>query len=417
MRVIYAHCAGLDVHKKSVVACVLDSAPDGSVREHVRTFGTMTADLSDLGRWLREQQVEQVALESTGVYWWPVFNLLEEEGHHLILVNPQHVKAVPGRKTDVADSTWLAGRPLGSILRHGLLQASFIPPATIRHLRELARYRKALVRQRTQEINRLQKVLESANIKLAGVATDILGVSGRQMLAALADGEEDAAVLADLAKGQLRKKLELLARALEGRVKPHHRLLIRSILAHIEFLEQALEELDAEMEHSVVSFEHALTLLQTIPGVSRIAAVSILAEIGADMGRFASARHLASWAGVCPGNRQSGGKRLRGRMTNGNTWLRGILGEVAWGAVRTKGSAFGARYRRLARRQNKQKALVAVMHNLLVVIYRVLHDAVPYRELGPDYHLPREPERLAHRHVRDLERLGYTVTLTPKEAA
>jgi transposase len=412
MQVLYVRCAGLDVHKKTVVACVLVMGEDGRVQEQVRSFGTMTGELSALSRWLQEQQVEQVALESTGVYWWPVFNLLEEDGHAVLLVNPQHVKAVPGRKTDVSDSRWLA-----DLLRHGLLPASFIPPATIRQLRDLTRYRKALVRERTQEVNRLQKVLESANIKLAGVATDILGVSGRQMLTALANGEDDPAALADLARGQLRKKLEVLGRALEGRVRAHHRVLIHAILQHVTFLERSMEELDAEVDHALAPFAPELALLQQLPGVNRTAAATIIAEIGVDMRRFASAAHLASWAGVCPGNRQSGGKRLRSHITTGNPWLRGLLGEVAWAAVRQKDTAFGARFRRLARRQNKQKALVAVMHHLLIVIYHMLRDHAPYHELGPDYFRPHDPQRRAKAHVRHLEQLGYAVTLIPKEVA
>jgi transposase len=412
MQVVLERCAGLDVHKRSVVACVLRSREDGTVEEQVRTFGTMTVDLEALSRWLGERQVEQVALESTGVFWWPVFNVLEEAGLAMLLVNPHHVKAVPGRKTDVADSKWLA-----DLLRHGLLQPSFIPPASIRQLRELTRYRKALVRERTQEVNRLQKVLESANIKLAAVATDILGVSGRRMLTALADGEEDPEVLADLAKGQLRKKLEVLGRALEGRVQPHHRVLIRSILQHISFLEGAIEELEAEVGRALAPFQHQMVLLQSIPGVSRTAAATIIAEIGTDMSRFASSGHLASWAGVCPGNRQSGGKRLSGKTTNGNVWLRGLLGEVAWAAVRQRDTAFGARFRRLARRQGKQKAVVAVMHSLVRVIYVMLRDQVPYQEAGPDYYRPEDPQRATRRHIHQLEHLGYTVTLAPKDAA
>jgi transposase len=410
--VVYERWAGLDVHKRSVGACVLCGQADGTVTAQVRTFGTMTADRATLSHWLQEQQVERVALESTGVDWWPVFNLLEEDGPTVLLVNPQHAKAVPGRKTAVADSRWLA-----DLLRHGLLRASFIPPAAIRQLRELMRYRKSLVQERTQEVNRLQKVLESANIKLAGVATDILGASGRDMLVALAEGEDNAAALADLARGVLRKKLERLAQALEGRVKPHHRILIRPILQHITFLERSIEALDAEVEQRLTPVAHQLTLLQTIPGVNRTAAVTIVAEIGVDMARFPSAAHLASWAGVCPGNKQSGGKRLSERTTKGNRWLRALLGEVAWAAVHQKKTSFGARVRRLARRHNKQEALVAVMHTLLVVVYYVLRDGTPYHELGPDYFQPYDPQRQARHHVHRLEQLGYTVTLSPHEAA
>ncbi len=412
MQVVYQRCAGLDVHKKSGVACVLVSQEDGSVHDEVRTFGTMTADVATLSTWLREQQVECVAMESTGVFWWPVFNILEEDGHAVVLVNPPHMKAVPGHKTDVADSTWLA-----DLLRHGLLAASFIPPTAIRELRALLRYRKTLIGERAQEINRLQKVLEGANIKLAAVAPDILGVSGRQMIEALATGEEDPEILAELARGRMRAKLDLLRRALEGRVKLHHRVLIRSILQHTSFLEEALAPLDQEVERCLAPFQAQMTLLQSIPGVSRTAAATLSAEIGVDMSRFASAKHLASWAGICPGNRQSGGTRHNAKTTNGNVWLRGVLGEIAWGASHTKERAFGARFRRSARRQNKYKAVVAVMHHVLIVVYCVLREQTPYRERGPEYYAPQDAQRKMPAHVRYLEELGYTVTRTPKEAA
>ncbi|HVA91705.1 MAG TPA: IS110 family transposase [Chloroflexota bacterium] len=412
MQPVYARCAGLDVHKKTVVACVRASQGGGQVRKQTHTFSTMTQDLEALSAWLAEQGVEQVALESTGVYWWPVYNILEEHGHTVILVNPQHLKQVPGRKTDVKDAEWLA-----ELLQHGLRRASFIPPAAIRTLRELTRYRKAQVQQRTAELNRLQKVLESANLKLAAVASDVWGASGQAMLAALVRGEEDPEALADLAQGLLRHKLAALAQALEGRVKPHHRTLIGTIMRHIHFLEEAIEQLDAEIAHLLEPLAASLTLLLTIPGLNAVSAAAILAEVGPDLGRFPSAGHLASWAGVCPGNRQSGGKALSGKTTKGNTWLRGMLGEVAWAAIRAKGTAFGARYRRLVRRLGSQKAVVAVMHHLLLVIYRVLHDQVPYHELGPDYYHPTAPHRAQRRLVHGLEQLGFTVTLTPKEAA
>lgn len=341
-----------------------------------------------------------------------MFNLLEEEGHAVVLVNPQPVKAVPGHKTAASDSRWLT-----DLVRHGLLPASCIPPATSRQLRDLTRYRKALVRERTHAVKRLQTVLESANSKLAGVATDILGVSGRQMVSALATGEDAPAALADRARGQLRKKLEALGRALEGRVRPHQRVLIHAILQHVTFLERSLEELDAEVDHALAPFAAERALLQQLPGVTRTAAATISAEIGVDRGRFASAAHLASWAGGCPGKRQSGGKRLRSHSTTGNPWLRGLLGEGAWAAVRQKDTAFGARFPRLARRQNKQKALVAVMHHLLIVIYHMLRDHAPYQELGPDYFRPHDPQRRAKAPVSHLEHLGYVVTLIPKEVA
>lgn len=346
------------------------------------------------------------------VYWKPVYNVLEEDERTLLLVNAQHIKAVPGRKTDVKDSEWLA-----DLLRHGLLQPSFIPPAPIRALRDLTRYRKTLVEGRTAEVNRLQKVLESANLKLSVVASDILGASGRDMLAALADGEDDAEVLAELARGRLRAKLPDLRRALEGRVQPHHRTLIAQILAHIDFLEGALAQLRDAIAQLLPPVTEALTLLQTVPGIKGQAAAAIVAEIGTDMSRFPSAKHLASWAGVCPGNKQSGGKRLSGRITAGNRWLRAVLGEVAWAAIRTKDSYFQAQYQRLARRRGKAKAAMAVAHSLLVVIYHVLRERTPYQELGAAYFDRLETTRLERHYVRRLEQLGYKVDLTPSSAA
>jgi transposase len=413
MQVVYERCCGLDVHKETDEACVLRPAAEGRVQREVRTFSTMTAALRALSAWLRTQQVEQVAMESTGVYWWPVFSILEEDGHAVLAVNPQHMKNVRGRKTDVQDAAWIA-----DLLRHGLLQASFIPPEAIRNLRELTRYRTTQVQQRVAEVNRLQKVLESANIKLACVASDILGVSGQDMLHALLSTEDpDPAVLAELAQGRLRKKLGLLRHALEGRVKPHHRVLIARLLEHIAFLSESVAALQEEIERAIVPFQAAATLLRTIPGVNEVAAATIIAEIGTDMTCFGSAPHLASWAGLCPGNNQSGGKRRPAQTTKGNKWLRGILGEVAWAAIRKKGTSFGAQFRRVARRQGKLKAVVAVAHRLLRVIYYVLRDQVPYRELGPDHLSPQEAQRQLQRHVQHVEQLGYTVTLTPKEVA
>ncbi len=410
MQTVYARCAGLDVHKKTVVACVLVSGGGRGVQREVRTFSTMTGELEALSAWLRAAQVEQVALESTGVFWWPVYNILEEAGLGVMLVNPQHVKAVPGRKTDIRDAEWLA-----DLLRHGLLKASFIPPQAIRQLRELTRYRKSQVQQRTAELNRLSKVLESANIKLGAVASEVWGASGQAMLTALVRGEEDAATLADLAQGVLRHKLEALAQALSGRVKAHHRLLIQRIMLHIRFLEEAIEALDTEIAQAAAPFAAALTLLQAVPGLDEVSSVAILAEIGPDMDRFASGPHLASWAGVCPGNRESGGRALSGKTTKGNKWLRGMLGEVAWAAVRTNGSCYHAMFHRLKGRLGIQKALVAVMHHLLLLIYRVLHDQIPYHEAGPDYYKPADPARTARRLATRIEQLGFAVSITPQE--
>jgi transposase len=318
------------------------------------------------------------------------------------------MRAVPGRKTDVRDSEWLA-----ELLRHGLLKASFIPPAPIRALRELTRYRKTLVQQRADEINRLQKTLEGANLKLAAVASDILGLSGRAMLAALVDGERDPDILADLARGRLRAKVPALREALTGRIQAQQVVLIGQILAHADSLAQAIAQVQAEIERCLPDYAAALALLQTIPGVRAVAAAAILAEIGTDMHRFPSAGHLASWAGLCPPTKQSAGKRLKGPVNRGNVWLRAIMGEVAWGSIRTQASYFHAQFARIARRRGREKAALAVAHSLLVVIYHVLQTGQPYTELGVDYFDRLDATRVERHHVRQLEQLGYTVTLTP----
>lgn len=411
MDVLYERCAAIDVHQKTAVTTTLISQPDGSLQKHTRTFATMTSDLLALEDWLRAHNITVVAMESTGVYWHPIFNILEE-GRTIILVNAQHLKAVPGRKTDVKDSEWLA-----DLLRHGLLKASFIPPKPIRELRELTRYRKTLVQERTQEVNRLQKLLEGANIKLAAVATDVLGKSGRDMLEAVMGGEQDAEVLAALARGRLRAKLPELRKALEGRVQPQHRFLLQRLLAHIDFLEQSITQVEQEIAQHLCPFEEAMDLMQSITGLQATTSAGILAEIGTDMTRFPSDKHLASWAGVCPGNKQSAGKRLSGKTTQGNAHLRALLGEAAWAASRTKGTYLSAFYQRIARRRGKKKAIVALEHKLLVIIYHVLLTKKPYSDLGADYFDQREKTRLERHHIHRLEQLGYTVTLTPKEVA
>ncbi len=412
MHVVHRQCCGLDIHKKTVVACVLVTQEDGSVQRTVRTFGTMTGELLALADWLDTHGITHIAMESTGVYWRPIFNVLEDEARTVVLVNPQHVAQVPGRKTDVRDSEWLA-----DLLRHGLLRASFIPPVPVRELREFLRYRKTLVQERAQEVNRLQKLLEGANIKLAAVATDVLGLSGRDMLHALIAGEQDPEVLADLARGKLRSKLPVLRQALQGRVKPYHLSLLMRILAHIEFLEESLTQLQQDIEQHLAPFADAVTLLQDIPGVGPVAAATIVAEIGIDMSRFPSAKHLASWAGVCPGNKQSGGKRLSGAATKGNPWLRAVLGEVATAISRSRNNYLSAQFHRIARRRGKHKAILAVAHSVLRLVYYMLRDHQPYSDLGADYFDKLDSARLERHHVRRLERLGYTVTLTPKEAA
>ena len=411
MQVVYERCAAIDVHQKTAVTTILISQANGHLQKETRTFATMTSDLLRLEEWLQELGVTLVAMESTGVFWHPIFNILEE-GREIILVNAQHMKAVPGRKTDVKDSEWLA-----DLLRHGLLQASFIPPKPIRELRELTRYRKTLVQERSQEVNRLQKLLEGANIKLAAVATDVLGKSGRDMLEAVIQGEQDAEVLAALARGRLRAKLPDLRLALVGRVQPQHRFLLHQMLGHIDFLEHAISQVEHEVEQRLLPYEEAMALLQSIPGLQATTAAGILAEIGTDMSRFPSDKHLTSWAGVCPGSKVSAGKRLGGRTTQGDTHLRALLGEAAWAASRTKGTYLAAFYQRIARRRGKKKAIVALERKLLVIIYHVLRTKKPSSELGPDYFDQRQKTRLEQHHIHRLEQLGYTVTLTPKEAA
>ena len=459
MEVLYPRCGGLDVHQKSVTACVLLSSADpGPPRKDVRVFSTMTDGLLALSDWLAGQGVTHAALESTGVYWKPVWNVLEGN-IALLLVNAHHVKQVPGRKTDVKDSGWLA-----DLLRHGLLKASFVPDQDQRELRELTRLRTQRVRMRAAEINRLHKTLEAANVKLASVATDVLGVSGREILAALVGGQTDPAALADLARGRLRTKLPELERALDGRFAAHQRFLVAEHLATIDELEAGAARLGAEIaarlappaappsatdpappaapgptrrrEVKVVTAapgppvvvdratgevldEAALRAdpvarLDTIPGIGRAAAEAILAEVGTTVDRFPSAAHLASWAGLCPGHDESAGKRRSGKTRQGAPWLRTLLVEAALGAARTKDTHLAARYHRIAARRGAKKAAVAVAHTILVIAYHILRDGTTYRELGANHFDERDREAVRRRSVRRLERLGYAVTLAPQ---
>jgi transposase len=411
MDILYRCCAGLDVHKKTVVACVRRLGEAGRAHQEVRTFGAMTADLLALSDWLAERGVTQVAMESTGVYWKPVFNILEGR-FPVMLVNAQHIKQVPGRKTDVRDCAWIA-----QLLQHGLLRPSFVPPAPIRELRDLTRQRAQLVAEKATSANRVQKVLEGCNIKLASVATDSLGVSGRAMLEAIIAGEEDAEKLADQARGRLRKKIPELRTALRGRVTAHHRFQLRLLLDHLTHLEALIGRLGARIEEVMAPFACAAERLTTIPGVDRRTAQTVIAEVGADMGQFPSAQQLASWAGMCPGNNESAGKRKSGRTTKGSRWLRQALTQAAWAASHTKGTYLAAHFRRLAARRGKKRALVALGHTLLVIVYHVLKEGTIYRELGGDYLEQLEPDRLTRQLVRRLEKLGHQVTLQPKGAA
>ena len=410
MEVVHARCCGLDIHKKLIVACAITPDTSGQPRRQVRTFGTLTDELQQLSGWLSEHGVTHVAMESTGSYWKPIFNVLEES-FELLLVNAQHLKAVPGRKTDVKDAEWIA-----DLLRHGLLKPSFIPDREQRELRELVRYRTSLVQERTAAANRLQKVLEGANIKLASVATDILGRSGREMLEALVAGETNTAVMAEFARGRLREKRPALERALDGRFGPHQRFLVAEILAHIDYLDDTIERLSAEIGERERPFEPVLDRLDTIPGVGRRIAEIIVAEIGPDVRRFPSAGHLASWAGLCPGQDESAGKRRSGKTRKGNRWLRAALVEAAQAARRTK-TYLAAQFRRLTARRGTKKAAVAVAHSILRIVYHLLIDEHPFEDLGEAYFDQRQRQHVSRRLKQRLERLGYRVQLEPLTSA
>jgi len=407
MEILIERCAGLDLHKQTVVACAITPGPTGAPYKQTRTFGTLTDDLLALGDWLAALGVTHVAMESTGVLWKPVYNLLEER-FTLLLVNARHVKQVPGRKTDVRDSEWLA-----DLLRHGLLKPSFVPDRAQRELRELTRYRTSLVQERSAEVNRLQKTLDGANIKLAAVATDLLGVSARQMLDGLVAGSTDAAALAELARGRLREKLPHLERALTGQVGPHQRFLVARQLAHIDFLDEQIAQVSAEIAERLRPFEDVVDRLDAIPGIARRTAEVLLAEVGTDVARFPSAGHLASWAGLCPGHHASAGKEASGRTRQGNPWLRSALIEAAHAASRARGTYLQAQYRRLAGRRGVRKAAVAVAHSILVSVWHLLAHACAYVELGATYFQQRDHTRIERRLIRRLEQLGHTVHLAP----
>jgi len=406
MRRVLERCAALDVHKKQVTACARILGEGGELEELTVEFSTMAADLLAMRDWLKQLGVTHVAMEATGVYWKPVYYALEDD-FELLLVNAQHVKNVPGRKTDTGDAQWLC-----QLLECGLLRASFVPPKPIRELRELTRYRKALIRERANEANRLQKTLEDAGIKLSSVASDVLGVSGRLMLDALVSGTRDPEVLAELAKGALRKKIPALKQALAGTFKPHHTLIVSHILAHLDYLDEAIASLSAEVEHRLSPFAHKAELLTTITGVAERNSQVILAELGPDMSRFPSDRHAASWVAICPGNDESAGKRRSGKTRRGNPHLRAALIESANAAARSRNTYLRAQYEQIKRRRGHKKAIVAVGHSILVAAYHILNDEVPYQDLGGDYFTRRaDPERLAKRLVAQLQRLGHTVTL------
>jgi len=411
MDTLHRCCAGLDVHKETVVACVRRVSQKGQVTKEVRTFSTMTRELLQLGDWLEERQVTHVAMESTGVYWKPVYNLLEDR-FEVLLVNAQHIKKVPGRKTDVKDCEWIA-----ELLQHGLLRGSFIPDQPVRELRDLTRQRTQLIRQRASVVNRIHKVLEDANIKLTSVATDVMGRSCQEMLEGLLAGETDTVKLADLAQRRLRSKIPQLRLALEGRLTDHHRFLLRMHLDHIRALEALMGRLSERIEELMLPFAWAEQLLDTIPGINRETAQSLIAELGANMAQWPTDRHLASWAGLCPGNNESAGKRRSGKTTKGSPWLRRVLVQAAWAAARSKETYLRAHYWRLCKRRGQKRALIGVAHTLLVTIYHMLSRRVPYRELGALYLERQHEDRVVKQLVKRLEKLGHCVTLTPAPAA
>jgi len=411
MELVFERCCGLDVHKKLTVACLSVPGPDRKVRKETRTFGAMTADLLQLADWLASNGVTHVAMESTGVYWKPIYNILEGT-FTVLLVNAQHIKAVPGRKTDVKDCEWIA-----DLLQHGLLKGSFVPERPQRELRELTRYRTSLVRERTAEVNRLQKTLEGANIKLASVASNVVGKSSRQMLARLVEGSTDEKAMAQLAKGRLREKIPQLERALVGCFAAHQRFLVAQQLAHIDFLDESIERLSEEVAERVGPFAPEVERLMTIPGVSRRVAETLVAEIGTDMSRFPTDRHLSSWAGMAPGNDESAGKHKSAKTRKGSPWLGSALVEAAQAAGRTKDTYLSAQYHRLAPRRGAKKAVVAVGHTILVIAYHLLKEGTAYRELGGRYFDERDREAVQRRLVQRLQGLGYQVILQPTASA
>ena len=409
MQVVHERCAGLDVHKKTVVACRIVPDGKGGWQIEVRTFGTMTNDLLKLADWLREGKVIHVAMESTGVYWKPVFNILEGD-FEVLLVNAKHIKFVPGRKTDVKDAQWIA-----ELLQHGLLKASFIPKAPQRDLRELTRYRLHLVNERTREVNRVHKVLEDANIKLSSVATNIMGVSGREMLSAIIAGKDNPEVLAQLAKGRMRNKIVDLERALAGRVKDNHRLMLTLHLEHIDDLNSKLTRLEEEIDRLIAPFDEddLIERFDKITGIDKKTAQVVIAELGIDMSRFKNANHATSWAGLVPGKNESAGRNRSSRTNKANRYLKSALVQAAHAAGRSKNNYLSAQYRRIAARRGKKRAAVAVARSILVIMYHMIDRGTRYQELGGNYFDERKQETLQKQLIRRLEKLGLKVTVEP----
>jgi transposase len=405
MQVLYERCAGLDVHKKTIAACALWFDESGEKRREVGSFSTMTTSLLALADWLKQRGIQQVAMEATGVYWRPVWTVLEGQ-FELILVNPSHIKALPGRKTDVKDCEWLA-----DLLQHGLVRGSFVPPTEIQDLRDLTRYRTELVQAQNRVANRIQKVLEQANIKLSSVASDTLGVSGIAMIEAIIRGQDDPEALAHLAQKRLRQRISDLRMALDGRVRQHHRFMLNEHLSEWKSLAERIQRVEAEIDRSIAPFEYAVALWQTIPGINRVTACCLVAELGVNMKQFPSSQHLASWAGMCPGHNESAGKRKPAAAREGNRWVRRILCQAAWAVTRKKDCYLAAQFKRLAARRGLKRALMAVAHSMLVIAYTMLKRDHPYSELGANYFEQIQKDRLQSYFIRRLQALGLTVTV------
>ncbi len=407
MENIFLRCAGLDVHKASVEACVRRMEPSGRLQQQTRHWGTMTRDILMMADWMAAQGVTPVAMESTGVYWKPIYNILEGR-FTVLLVNARHLKQVPGRKSDIRDCQWIA-----QLLQHGLLKGSFIPPRSQRELRDLTRHRTQLVEEKTRTTNRIEKVLEDANIKLGSVASEVMGVSGRTMIQALLEGQKDPAQIADLARRSLRGKIPELQKALEGHLTEHHRFLLRLLWKELTQQEALIAELEAKIEEQTRSFAPEIERLDAVPGVDRRVAEVVLAELGGDMHPFPTHRHLSAWAGMCPGNEESAGKRRKRRITPGNRWLKRTLVQAAWAASHTKNSYLASQYRRLVVRRGKKRALIAVGHSMLVILYYLLKEGRQYADLGADFFDRLEPQRLTRYYVNRLQKLGHKVVLEP----
>lgn len=411
MQILYPLCAGLDVHKDSLTACVRRQMANGEADTQVRTFRTTTEQLLDLSGWLSTEGCTHIAMESTGVYWKPVWHILSDGEFELILANAAHVKNVPGRKTDTNDALWLS-----DLMAHGLIRPSFVPDQPTQQMRDLLRTRKQMVRERASHTQRIQKTLEDANIKLDSVVTDILGLSGRRMIQALIDGQTMPQALAALAHRQLRATSDRLEAALRGRVTRHHRFLLKLHLDHIDALDAAIAAIDGEVNANVEPFRAAIALLNSIPGFSQLAAQVVVAEIGTDMSRFPTAAHLVSWAGLCPGNDQSAGKRRSTRLKKGAPWLKTTLVQCAWAASRTKGSYFQAQYHRLRARRGSKKAICAVAGALLTTVYHMLKNGTLYQDLGAEHFDRRAKQHKVSMLLHRLQNLGYNVQIEPMAA-